>query len=314
LDGKVVLKINQHCRNSNNTPTTIFGQLLGLATDGVLQITDCFPLPQRGEEDGDANEYSPAMMKCLRDVNVDNNTVGWYQASFLGLHLNNQFLVDTQFEYQKDIKESVVLVYDPLATTHGALAIKAYRLSEIFNKLRTENTFSRESLINNNFSFKDMFEKIPIELTTSNLDKLLLHHFDLDDQLVDQFESLDMNYDDYMEKNMEGLMSCVFDMQKEQQNIIQWQRNAQALDKKQNEFLQKRKAENQGRKEKGLDVLPEGQKELEIEYPSVFKKPQEPSRLDSLLIAQRINNHCDQIVQFAGQSLTKQYMLNALHD
>jgi translation initiation factor 3 subunit H len=24
------------------------------------------------------------MMRCLREVNVDNNTVGWYQSSVLG--------------------------------------------------------------------------------------------------------------------------------------------------------------------------------------------------------------------------------------
>jgi len=311
LDGKVAFKIIQHCRN--NIPTTIFGHLLGLAVDGTLQITDCFPLPQRGEEDVDVNEYSFEMMKCLRDVNVDNNTVGWYQSSFLGLHLN-QFLVDTQFEYQKDINESVVLVYDPLATSHGALSIKAYRLSDICFKLRKENTFTRESLTSNNFSFKDMFEEIPIEITTSNLDKALLHFLDLDEQLFDQFEAFDLAADDYLEKNLDGLLACVYDMQKEQNTIAQWQRGVSALDKKQKEFLHKRKAENQARKEKGQDLLPETLKDLEIEAPSIFKKPQEPSRLDSLLIAQRINSHCDQLVQFSGQSLAKQFVLKALNE
>jgi translation initiation factor 3 subunit H len=56
----------------------------------------------------------------------------------------NQMLVETQFGYQTDIQESVVLVYDPLATTHGALSIKAYRLSDICMKLRKENAFTKE--------------------------------------------------------------------------------------------------------------------------------------------------------------------------
>jgi len=295
-------------------PTTIFGHLLGLAVQGTLEITDCFLLPQKGEEDGvDINEYSFEMMKCLREVNVDNNTVGWYQSSFLGLHLN-QFIVDTQFDYQNDISESVVLVYDPLVTSHGSLAIKAYRLSDICFKLRKENTFSRESLTSNNFSFRDMFEQIPIELTTSYLDKALLYYLDLDEQIFDQFDALDLASDDYLEKNIDGLLSCVYDMQKEQNTIAQWQRNITVLDKKQKEFLQKRKVENQSRKEKGLDTLPENQKDLELENPTIFKKPTEPSRLESLLVAQRINYHCDQVVQYAGQALTKHFVLKALND
>jgi len=103
-------------------------------------------------------------------------------------------------------------------------------------------------------------------------------------------------------------------MQKEQNTIAQWQRNTAVLDKKQKEFLQKRKVENQSRKEKALDPLPESQKELELENPSVFKKPTEPSRLESLLVAQRINYHCDQVVQYAGQALKKQFVLKALND
>jgi len=227
------LKIIQHCRQ--NIPTTVFGHLLGLAVDGTLEITDCFPLPMRGEDEGDPNEYSYEMMKCLREVNVDNNTVGWYQSSFLGLHLS-QFLVDTQFDYQSDIHESVVLIYDPLATSHGTLALKAYRLSDVFLKLRKENTFSKDSLTSHNFSFKGMFESVPIELTTSNLEKALLYQFELDDQLLDQHDSLDLAVDDYMEKNLDGLLSCVYDMQKEQNTHAQWQRNVAALEKKQREF------------------------------------------------------------------------------
>jgi len=137
---------------------------------------------------------------------------------------------------------------------------------------------------------------------------------ELDEQIFDQFDSLDLASDDYMEKNIDGLLSCVYDMQKEQHTIAQWQRSVGMLDKKQREFLQKRKAENLLRKEKGLDLLPEHQKDLEIENPAVFKKPQEPSRLESLLVAQRVNYHCDQIVQYAGQSLSKQFMLKALND
>jgi translation initiation factor 3 subunit H len=73
LDGKVALKVIQHSRD--NIPTMVWGQLLGLARDGVMEITDCFAIPQRSEEDGDSNDYTFEMMKCLREVNVDCNIV-----------------------------------------------------------------------------------------------------------------------------------------------------------------------------------------------------------------------------------------------
>lgn len=38
-------------------------------------------------------------------------------------------IIEAQFEYQRSIPRTVVIVYDPIRTTHGSLAIKAYRLT-----------------------------------------------------------------------------------------------------------------------------------------------------------------------------------------
>jgi len=315
VDGRVVLKIVQHCRQ--NIPTTVIGNLLGMAVQpgGVLEITDCFALPGRLEEDIEANidAFSSEMMRCLREVNVDHNMVGWYQSHYLGMHIN-QFLVDTQYTYQSNIHESVVLIYDPLATSHGSLTLKAYRLSETFKQLYKTKGFTKEKLAEKNFSFQDIFEQVPVELKTSNLEKALLHHLELDEQLTDQYEAFDMATDDFMEKNLDGLLQCVIDLQREQNSHSQWQRNISRLEKEQRDFLQLRKADNISRKEKNLEPLQEGQKELELENPTIFKKPAEPSRLESLLLAQRIMNQCNQISEFGAQSLTKQFLLKSLND
>jgi translation initiation factor 3 subunit H len=34
------------------------------------------------EADADGANYQLEMMRCLREVNVDNNTVGWYDKTF----------------------------------------------------------------------------------------------------------------------------------------------------------------------------------------------------------------------------------------
>lgn len=51
------------------------------------------------------------MMKNLRDVNVDNNMVGWYQSTYLGSFLSDPIFVDTQLNYQENLSEFVVIVY-----------------------------------------------------------------------------------------------------------------------------------------------------------------------------------------------------------
>lgn len=50
------------------------------------------------------------MMKSLRDVNVDNNTVGWYKSTYLGSFLDES-MIETQFNYQENIEKAVLIVY-----------------------------------------------------------------------------------------------------------------------------------------------------------------------------------------------------------
>jgi translation initiation factor 3 subunit H len=80
-------------------------------------------------EQDDGADYQIAMMRCLREVrsgfscvghgqrpsvrmqvNVDNNTVGWYQSTYLGSFLN-ETMIETQFTYQAR------LCADPLRCT-----------------------------------------------------------------------------------------------------------------------------------------------------------------------------------------------------
>lgn len=103
LDGLVVLKIIKHCKE--NLPELVTGQLLGLDIGNTLEVTNCFPFPktpedpEQPEETDSGAEYQIEMMRCLREVNVDNNTVGWYTSTFLGSFLN-EAMIETQINYQ----------------------------------------------------------------------------------------------------------------------------------------------------------------------------------------------------------------------
>lgn len=72
----MVLKIAKHCRE--NFPEIVTGSLLGLDEhkSGVLEVTNCFPLPDQNDEDAvDAETYQVEMMKYLREMNFDYNNV-----------------------------------------------------------------------------------------------------------------------------------------------------------------------------------------------------------------------------------------------
>ena len=79
------------------------------------------------------NQYVTDMLRCMRDVNVDNNTVGWYQSTCMNSWLDPEGpSVITQFQFQESVPKSVCLVYDPVRTSSGSVYLKAYRLTDKF--------------------------------------------------------------------------------------------------------------------------------------------------------------------------------------
>jgi len=71
------------------------------------------------------------MMRALRDVKVDNNSVGWYQCSYLGSYCTKDTIAH-QVDFQTAIPNSVLVVYDGVRTGLGQLAVKAVRLTDAF--------------------------------------------------------------------------------------------------------------------------------------------------------------------------------------
>jgi translation initiation factor 3 subunit H len=146
VDGLAMLKLVKHCRDA--LPKMVAGSLLGLDKGSILEVTHCFPFPAPYDKDEhadgiditdasidmnlDGEEYQMEMMKMLREVNVDNNCVGWYKSIYVGSFCQTP-LVETQVSYQENLSDNcVVLLYDPVATCTATLNVKAYQLSEQF--------------------------------------------------------------------------------------------------------------------------------------------------------------------------------------
>jgi len=212
LDGLALLKIVKHCHES--LPQMVTGSLLGLASEnGVLEVTHSFPFPDSTDASPSADEgqdFQLEMMRMLREVNVDNNCVGWYQSMYLGSYSTSS-LLENQLSYQTDLSpNAVVLLYDPLQTSHGSLVLKCYRL--------TKSYVSTKHAANSN----EIFEEIPVVLTNPGLAKALIHHELKTDTT---FDCLDMSTNPYLEKHLEFLCTWVDDLSQEQHKFQYWTRS-----------------------------------------------------------------------------------------
>lgn len=220
------------------------------------------------------------MMRCLREVNVDNNTVGWYQSTYLGSFVTHK-LIETQYNYQQTFNnKSVVIVHgmldikqylntfclnqflpasffslDVSRSTHGNLSLRAFRFSQAFMEAQKESKFTTESLIKNKLTFSNIFEELPITVKNSHLMTALLHSLDdyehiipkttLDKETVvsplsPNFDTLELSLDPYIEKNLEFLLEAVEEHTQEQNTYTFWQRNVGREQAKMQSALQKR--------------------------------------------------------------------------
>jgi len=305
IEGLALLKIVKHCQES--LPQLSSGSLLGLAQDnGVLEITHSFPFPDStdtkattsltddGADDGattliNGHEFQLEMMRMLREVNVDNNCVGWYQSMYLGSYSTHS-LVENQLSYQTDLSpNAVVILYDPIQTSHGNLVLKCYRLTQACVQLKSQNK-------NEFLDPKLIFEQLPVKITNSSLVQGFL--YDLSDgkhgdyNMFDTtFDRLDLSTSPYLEKHLEFMCTWVDDLITEQHKFQHYTRSLSRNDKKFSRTGGKKKEE-----------------ELQI----AWSANDAPRRMESLLISNQIRSYCDQMDKFAGGGFGKLYLAGGL--
>lgn len=270
----------------------VTGSLLGLAVgDGILEVTHSFPFPDRldskaaATDDEDAaglegHSFQLEMMRMLREVNVDNNCVGWYQSMYLGIYSTSS-LLETQLSYQTDLSpNAVVILYDPMQTSHGKLVLKCYRLTEECIKLKMEGD-------NEYIDPKNIFEEVPVKLTNPGLAKALLSDIVQDKPSIDTtFDRLDLSTNPYLEKHLEFLCGWVDDLAAEQHKFQYYSRQLA------------RASSDKGRKP---------------EEKASWSSSDAPRRMESLLISGQIRSYCDQMDKFTAGGLSKLYLAGGLH-
>lgn len=84
--------------------------------------------------------YQLDMMRCLREINVDNNMVGWYQSTISGSYQVVE-IIDTFVNYLENLERCICIVYDATASLTGSIGLKAIRLTDAFVDAYREGRF-----------------------------------------------------------------------------------------------------------------------------------------------------------------------------
>ena len=362
LDGLVVLKIIKHCHEA--LPGFVTGQLLGLDIGRTLEVTNCFAFPTKdddaggggkgdGDDDEDGAEYQIEMMRSLREVNVDNNTVGWYQSTYFSSFIDDS-CIETQFNYQENIKNCCVIIYDPSRARAAGLALRAFRLTDAFMAEYKEGKFAGDAAAAA-ASGSEIFQELPLKVRNSHLASALL--LELQDEVgfpstASDFSRLELHTNPFLEKQMQLLIECIDDLQQESHKMQQHERNLYRQKKQQANKTpappDRRRAfrERAPRRDSPAshcarhpsDATPspprpqtdfllkkkieaqererkgeEPRPEEDTSTNPLFKPIPAPSRLESLLIANQMQAYCQQINQFTGQSFAKLFLMQSVN-
>nr|CBX25072.2 eukaryotic initiation factor [Polytomella sp. Pringsheim 198.80] len=306
LSTHVVLKIMQHCNEC--VPEFVSGQLFGLDVENTLEVTDCFPFMSSVNDDQEYSKHQYDMMRCLRDVNVDNNVAGWYQSANFGTFQTIE-LVDSFVSYSDTYNKSVCIVYDPQLSSFGNIAMKAYRLKPSLLELAKERKYAASDVLKAGVSWRNLFVEIPVVIKDSALAQAMILNLKVDTARAAVGKSLpytpaDVEYSPessispFLVKNATLLMECIEDLQIEQQRVTQHHSNVARQAQQQAVWLQKRRAENVARRQAGEEPLPE-------EEPTLFKPIVEPSQLDNFLVCHQLNTYCEHINVAAKQAMDR---------
>ncbi|KAM3182551.1 hypothetical protein ACTXT7_012122 [Hymenolepis weldensis] len=225
VSGVALLKIIKHCEGETLLANEhVTGMLFGLVVGDTLEITNCCPLPKIPEDDQNMEaiaEYEAYMIKSMRDINHDYLAVGYYQGGFCSSFVSRS-LLETLFDYQMLVPESVLLFYDPSCATRGQKGLKSYRLSKLIlnSMLETEKkvrlaggsknaeiTWECDpSLHTSKASFTDLLEELPVVVVNSKLASIVLK--DILDKSNEQTKSVNSFAGLHLSKNsdLEQLM------------------------------------------------------------------------------------------------------------
>lgn len=317
LDGLALLKILTHSQES--IPDLVTGQLVGLDVDGRVEVTNSFPFPNNNNP-ADNDHYQLEMLKSLRTVNVDHNTIGWYTSTYFA-NFYSSSTIEHQLSYQLSIPNSIMIVYDPFTSTKGKLQLKAFRLTQQFieatERIGAKSTSTAAALtaavitVCHELQWFDIFEELDIKVHNSHLVHGFLYELRESQQFGCESERLGMWpwSGPFLTRAMTLLSDSVDDYTHEASRLAYYQRQLWRQKQAQQAYSTKVQGDNNLRVQAGKEALPEEDKSKN----PLFKAIPRPARVEAHAAANQIAYAAAQIQQTANQGIHKLYLTAALH-
>jgi len=317
IDGLVTTKIIKHSLDSGSNA---HGLVLGLDLDGVLEISNCFPLPNQSPDEDDKSvksvvRYQSQMLRSLNEVGSVDSVVGFYQSVKLDAFFKHS-LVEAQAIHQEKLRHGgIVIVHDTTTTSQGNASFRAFRLTKPFVEAYRRHNFSSASLINQRLTFSKVLEEIPVKIRINPLLNSVMgtltesHRSPLPYALPSEsttsavpptYSTLNIGSVG-LTRNLEQLIEAVDNYKVEESNLAYLSRQIARERLKADQYVTKRREENAARIAQGLAPLPEEN------ISRLFRIPQEPSRLESMLLLGQIDGFAKSLASASSSGLVTMY-------
>ncbi|KAF5870017.1 putative eukaryotic translation initiation factor 3 subunit 3 protein [Botrytis fragariae] len=345
VEALVVMKIVKAC--AATYPTTATGSIVGMDSNGTLQITNSFPFPTTDVAASDSHPndhmaasniaaaaprskanviYQSEMIKMLKEVNVDANNVGWYTSANMGNFINTS-LIENQFFYQKEPNErTVALVHDVSRSSQGALSLRAFRLSPTFMAAYKEGKFTTENMQKSKLTYKDILVELPIIVHNSHLLTSFLHQMPVelpkkDLEFPASFADLTRNTPPTpLYPNMESLDLSIDPYLERTCDMLLDSIETHYTELNNFQYFQRQLTREQAKvtawkaKRTAENATRATQKLAplpEDEWERLFKLPTEPSRLEGMLNARQVEQYSRQVDGFTASITGKMFAVKS---
>lgn len=314
VDALVLIKIMRHCRDY--FPTPVNGLLLGLDQSDTLEVTDCFGLQNKQDlwnqlfrQRTNAKEvdekvhiedhrYQMKMLEQLNVVNADCCNVGWYQTLQFN-DLKDPSIVDGLCEHQALIHDAICIGFDPQLAYLGAEAFKAFRVTDEVLKCRKEE--NGDASVYNRLKGKEILVEAPLYVRNSLLVQSFLYDWMCSSKTLQdagEFTALEEgDRGDYVQKSLGFIVGCLDDLQQEQEKLMKYQKESVRQYQKQKELAERRRLENEQRRLRNEELLPE--------IPVTLKKGGTPSQVPTLLMSNHVGRVSEKLSRVIGDSICR---------
>ncbi|KAI9661458.1 MAG: hypothetical protein M1831_002980 [Alyxoria varia] len=344
VEALVVMRLIKHATQTFPTPAA--GSIVGMDVNGVLEITNSFPLPSPDASAADAHQdsvqnlaaaaprskangaYQNEMIRLFKEVNVDANNVGWYMSTNMGNFVNLN-MIENQFHYQKEMNErTVALVYDTSRSIQGSLNLRAFRLAPNFMTAFKEGKFTTESIQKSGLRYQDILIELPLSIHNSHLLNSLLHQLpapppkdalpmppalsSLQDRSSMPPYPLNPNLDTFdlsIDPFLEKTCDQLLDTienHHSELNNHQYYQRSLAREQAKIQTWQQKRKTENAGRQASKQPLLP-----EDEWQRLFKLPQEPSRLEILLNSRQIEQYARQVDQFTANVTGKMFAVKS---